>query len=40
MYLRKMEEMTPRRVTLEHFKNMLVLTLVLVQMSLGKRKWG
>lgn len=32
--------MTLRRVTLEHFKNTIVLTLVLVQASLGKRKWG
>ena len=40
MRLRKTVEMIPRRVTLERFRNMIVLTLVLIQMSLGKRKWG
>lgn len=29
-----------QRVTLEHFRNMLVVTLVLAQMSLRKRRWG
>ena len=40
MYLRKTAETTPRSVTLEHFRNMLVLTLGLVQMSLRKRRLG
>lgn len=40
MGLRMTTKATPRRVTLEHSRNMIVLTLVLVQMSLRNRMGG